>query len=98
MIEAAKKEGLDYALMVKKSHDSQLLMSSIQVYKVYVEDGREEFAPNALLAGDQMSERSFERSLLHRMKRWLEILYDQRLCVCCCSTGDNNGRDGVRRR
>jgi predicted Zn-dependent protease len=61
LIEAAKKEGLDYALMVKKSHDSQLLMSSIQVYKIYVADGREELAPNALLSGDQMSERTFRK-------------------------------------
>ncbi len=59
LIEEAKKEGLDYGLMIKNT-SGRLLMSAVKVYKVYVADGREELVHNAYMS-DQVSERVFRK-------------------------------------
>jgi hypothetical protein len=46
LIELAKKEGLDYAMMVKGLSDATDNSTSY-IYKVYVDDGREELVSNA---------------------------------------------------
>lgn len=57
LISQAKKEGLDYAVMVKNS--SSLGMRFLDVYKVYVDDGREQLVRQATMK--DLSQRSFKK-------------------------------------
>lgn len=57
LIALAKKEGLEYGLLVKNS--SSVGMRFVDVYKVYVSDGREELVRQATLK--DLSQRSFRK-------------------------------------
>jgi TldD protein len=61
LIEAAKKEGLDYALLVKNIRSSELRGGNVGVYKVYVDDGREELVRDAAMM--DISQRDFRKIL-----------------------------------
>lgn len=77
LIALAKKEGLDYAIIVKNS--SGLGMRFVDVYKVYVDDGREELVRQATMK--DLSQRSFRKisdvskeSGVHHISRGREII------------------------
>ena len=60
LIEMAKKEGLDYALMIRNANPEVPVPGMSQIYKVYVNDGREELVHNAVM-GEQITERGFRK-------------------------------------
>jgi hypothetical protein len=62
LIEQAKKEGLDYGLMIKTADLDQPGMGAVEVFKVYVADGHEEFVPT-IGPGEEISERAFRKIL-----------------------------------
>lgn len=59
LIEQAKKEGLDYAIILKNNDGQGAFDRMLNIYKVYVEDGREELVRNAEMTF--MSQRDFRK-------------------------------------
>ena len=61
LIDEAKKQGLDYALIAKNAGDGRRFGGAMNVYKVYIDDGREELLRQAQMS--ILSRRDFRKIL-----------------------------------
>lgn len=61
LVDEAKKQGLDYCLIVKNAGDGRRYGGAMNVYKVYVDDGREEMIRQASMS--VLSRRDFRKIL-----------------------------------